>query len=541
MELYIAKNLPTKHYEKKWQFCVGHCHAATLLRTDTLKILKRIHDELGIRQVRFHGTFNDDMGVVQNFPQVFGIPVGEHIVETNFYRVGVLYDNILALGMKPFVELSFIPSLLAKDPKRSFVYGSASLGSVTSMPRDFEEWKCFIKAYLAYLFHRYGEEEVAQWYFEVWNEPDLANTFFTDSQDGYLALYEATARAIKEFCPRLRVGGPASSASRWVDVLVKYCKEHNIPLDFVSTHQYIGDPFMGVSAEEAEKSFEELQAEEEANKKKRLEQLAALKRGFEALPADTPFIDAIQKLFGGVDFTENDYDRDIFPKNAAKVREQAEGLPVFYTEWNLSANFASPSQDMRKVAAYDVRTSLAIEELVDGDSIWCASDIFEELHQFKEPFHGGYGIMNLNGIPKPVFYALRMLAQAGDSRIQLDEKQFGETEAAAFESETEKQVLLFRFNSRQLNLPKESVKVSVELEKAPKRVYLQRIDEDHCNPRKVWEEMGSPNDLNAAEVAQIIEKSDMRDETLPYTYENGLLSASVNVGVNDVYFIRIVK
>ena len=53
--------------------------------------------------------------------------------------------------------------------------------------------------------------------------------------------------------------------------------------------------------------------------------------------------------------------------------------------------------------------------------------------------------------------------------------------------------------------------------------------------------MGSPNDLNAAEVAQIIEKSDMRDETLPYTYENGLLSASVNVGVNDVYFIRIVK
>ena len=79
------------------------------------------------------------------------------------------------------------------------------------------------------------------------------------------------------------------------------------------------------------------------------------------------------------------------------------------------------------------------------------------------------------------------------------------------------------------------------MEKAPKRVYLQRIDEDHCNPRKVWEEMGSPNDLNAAEVAQIIEKSDMRDETLPYTYENGLLSASVNVGVNDVYFIRIVK
>ena len=242
MLIKIARNAPVKKYEKKWQFCIGSCHAATLLRTDTLKNLKRIHDELGIKRVRFHGTFNDDMALVCNFPQVLGIPVGKHIVEYNFYKVGVLYDNILALGMKPFVELSFMPQLLAKDPTRTFVYGS-----VPSMPKDMQQWRGFIQSYLAYLFHRYGEDEVCSWYFEVWNEPDLSDTFFKDSQNGYLQLYAETAHAIKDFCPRLQVGGPATSASRWIDLMVDYCKKNNVPLDFVSTHQYIGDPFMGVS------------------------------------------------------------------------------------------------------------------------------------------------------------------------------------------------------------------------------------------------------------------------------------------------------
>lgn len=535
MELLIQKNAPMKPYEKKWQFCVGSCHASTLLRADALNILKRVHDELGIKQVRFHGLFNDDMGLVCNFPQVLGIPVGDHIVETNFYKVGVLYDNILSLGMKPFVELSFMPQLLAKNPTRSFVYGS-----VPSMPKDMALWQKFIQDYLAYLFHRYGEEEVCSWYFEVWNEPDLSTHFFQDSRNGYLELYAATARAIKAFCPKLRVGGPATSASRWIDVIVKYCKENDVPLDFVSTHQYIGDPFMGVSAEEAAKSFEQLQAEQEVQKQQKEQALAKLKETFAAFPSDLPLLTALQRLFGGEDFTEQDFDKDIFAKNAAVVREQANGLPVFYTEWNLSANFASPNQDMRKVAAYDVRASLAIEDLVDGNSIWCFSDIFEELHQFKEPFHGGYGMVNYAGIPKPVFYAMRMLAQAGNQRIQLDETQFTQTEAAAFAGEGEMQVLLYRFAPRQEALPAETVQVTVELAHEPQHVYLQRIDDTHCNPRKVWEEMGAPNDLNRQEVAQIESASAMQDEPLAYTYANGRLTTTVEVGVNDVYFIRIV-
>lgn len=536
MELTIANNLPTKKYEKKWQFCVGSCHASTLLRADALKILKRVHDELGIKRVRFHGTFNDDMGTLCNFPVVFGMPIGEHIVETNFYKIGVVYDNLLELGIKPFIEISFMPELLASDPTRSFVYGS-----IHSLPKDMDKWCAYIREFLAYLFYRYGEDEVATWYFEVWNEPDLAQTFFKGSKGSYLEFYEATARTIKEFCPRLQVGGPASSASRWIDEFVDYCEENNVPVDFVSTHQYLGEPFLGVSEEDAKKTYEELEQEAKAAAEAEEKRIAYLKDALGKLPADMSLLGALHAVFGGGDGTERDCDADLLPKNAVIVKQQAKGLPVFYTEWNLSASFGARGQDMRKVAAYDVKTSLAIEDLVDGSSIWCYSDIFEELHQFKEPFHGGYGMVSYNGIPKPVFYGMRMLAQAEENRILLDESRFTKVEAAAFEGEREKQILLFWQSMRQLEAEPERVTLRVALDTEPRRVYLQRIDEEHCNPRRVWEEMGSPNDLNHAEVEQILKASEMTDEELSYNYADGELCTEVMVGVNDIYFIRIEK
>lgn len=536
MELQIKKDLPTQKQAKSWQFCIGSCHASTLLRADALRILKRVHDELGIRQVRFHGTFNDDMGTLCNFPAVFGLPVGEHIIETNFYKIGVLYDNILAFGMKPFVELSFMPELLAADKTRSFIYNS-----IHSLPESLEKWAAYIKSYLAYLFHRYGEEEVCSWFFEVWNEPDLASTFFSGNRNGYMQFYEMTARAIKEFCPRLRVGGPATSASRWIPEFMKYCEDHDVPVDFISTHQYLGEPFLGISEETAQKTYEELQAEKEATAEAEKARIAYIKKAMETIPGDTSLLAALHIVFGGKDGTESDFDANLLPDNAKVVKKQAKGLPVYYTEWSLSSSFGARGQDMRKVAAYDVKTALAIDHLVEGSSIWCYSDIFEELHQFKEPFHGGYGLLTYTGIPKPAFYGMRMLAQSEQNRILLDETQFGEVEAAAFEGEHEKQILLIRQNTHQLDLPPEVVRISVELEHAPKRVYLQRIDEDHCNPRRVWEEMGAPNDLNKSEVEAILAASDMVDEEIAYTYENGVLETQAALGVNDLYFIRIEK
>lgn len=533
MELKIKSNLPTSKYEKKWQFCVGSCHAATLLRADAIAQLKRVHDELGIKRVRCHGVFNDDMGTLNGFSQAFfGMPVGEHIVETNFYKVGLAYDNLLSIGMQPFVELSFMPELLAADKTRSFIYGS-----ISSMPESLERWCAYLKAFLSYLFHRYGEDEVTSWYFEVWNEPDLAKQFYNGTQMTYFQFYEATARTFKEFCPRLMIGGPSTSASKWIPEFVGFCKMNNVPLDFVSTHQYLGEPFLGVGEDQQEERIldPEAEAAELEEKAKKVNRILCNVQG------DTPFLECMRMVLGK-DGTEKDgLDANLLSKNARVVKEQAGELPVFYTEWNISASFGSYSHDMRKMAAYDVRTSLALEELVEGNSIWCYSDIFEELHQFKEPFYGGYGMMTYTGIPKPVYHGMRMLAQAEETRILLDEEQFTEVEAAAFEGEKEKQVLLFRQNTKQYEAEPEKVNLSIELMEQPKRVYLQRIDDNHCNPLKVWESMNCPFDLNRSEVDSIMEVSRMMDEKLAFTYEDNMLQTEVALGINDLYFIRIEK
>ena len=247
----------------------------------------------------------------------------------------------------------------------------------------------------------------------------------------------------------------------------------------------------------------------------------------------------LRGLFG--DPSEDDkLDRDVFQKNAAMARQQADGLPLIYDEWNLCATFSAYSNDTRKQAAYNVRTALNMEGKTDGTALWCFSDIFEELGQLAEEFHGGFGLLTQGGIPKPTYYAMKMLADAGENRIELPE-QAASVEAAAFESEKEKQVLFFRQSLKQEQLPKETVTVRLELEQPPKKVYLQRIDETHCNPLKLWEDMGSPRDLRRSEIEELKEKSKLVEERVDYRFENGILTYETQLGVNDIYFLRIEK
>lgn len=561
MKFEITKDLNTETWNKHWQFCVGSGHAAFALRADYAKQLKFIHDELGVQYVRFHGIFNDDMHTLDNFTSVLPVPGMERLQERNFYLCGVAYDNILSCGMKPFVELGFMPQALAKNP----AHGVNFYGSIFSDPKDHGEWAEYIKAFIRFLLHRYGKEEVESWFFEVWNEPDLQGSFYLGTQEDYFKLYEVTAKAIKEVCPSLRVGGPATSGSKWVKRFVDYCEKRSLPLDFVSTHQYSGDPLGGVKdeggpdgiAEEgvrkaddpAEKTGGNAGGEpknadaaaqpEETDVKEMMKSMILQAMG--SAQEGMSCLGMLRAIMGDPSETA-DIPDFAFRKNSEIVRKQAGGLPVYYTEWNMQATFSAYSNDTRKTAAYDVKTALDVEKNVTGSSVWCFSDIFEELHQFKEEFHGGFGLQTIHGIPKPSFYGLKMLAQAGDERYVLGEGATdGEIGIAAFKAEGKKQVLLFRQKMKQLELPKEKAEVSVELDHAPKGVFLQRIDEEHCNPLKIWEEMGEPADLNRAEVKGIIEKSALITEEMPFVYENGSVRFEAGLGVNDIYFVTIME
>ena len=527
MDFVIKADLPRIPHKKHWQFCVGSGHALLALRTDYFSQLRFIHDTLGIERVRFHGIFCDDMRTFSDLSMQMNVPGAEGFTEYNFNACGLAYDNVLAAGMKPFVELSFMPEKLALKEEGRPLKGGFFYRPNIVPPADYAAWRDYIKAFLRYLIRRYGPEEVRTWYFEVWNEPDLPYVFWNGTREEYFRFYAETVQAIKEIDGQIRVGGPATSGSKWIAAFVKFCRENNVPVDFVTTHQYAGDPLGGVEDQGDGNGAEEGFGSWQERMRKAADTLHTVQEktflaGFRAVTPDKS--------------ETTDIPDDLFRKNAARVREQARGLPVYYTEWNENAIFSAYTNDTRKVAAYDVKMALAVADDVTGSSVWCFSDIFEELHPFPQEFHGGFGLLTQHGIPKPVYHALKLLADAPDTRIDLGKEALdGEIGIAAFTDEKELHVILFRQKMKNLDLPKEDACVRIEMPKAPQSVTLQRIDAVHGNPLGLWEAMGSPTDLTPKETEQIRLQSSVRNEDWPFIYENGVLTIRAALGVNDVY------
>lgn len=193
--------------------------------TEFAAALRLAHTDLGATMVRAHAILHDDNAVVSRQQ--------DGSLRFDFTTVDAIYDQVLGLGLRPVVELSFMPAALARDPQRTvFTYRG-----IISPPADWAEWRQLVGRLASHLVQRYGVVEVAQWAFEIWNEPNLA-VFWPGSRDDYLRLYDEAARAIKAVDPRLRVGGPATAAAEWIELLAGHAAAAGVPLDFVSTHTY---------------------------------------------------------------------------------------------------------------------------------------------------------------------------------------------------------------------------------------------------------------------------------------------------------------
>jgi xylan 1,4-beta-xylosidase len=224
---------------RPWREMIGSEHLSHLectgssggrpIGAELTAALRRVHDELGVRSVRAHGILGDDLGV---YTEVDGVPVHD------FTGVDRVYDRVVGLGLRPVVELSFMPRALASDPSRTIFSYRAGI----SPPRDWDRWADLVRALVAHLADRYGRAELREhWSFEVWNEANL-DVFWSGTPDDYLRLYDVTAGAVRDVDPALRVGGPASAAAGDVDALLSHVDTSGAPLDFVSTHTYGSPP-----------------------------------------------------------------------------------------------------------------------------------------------------------------------------------------------------------------------------------------------------------------------------------------------------------
>ena len=362
---------PRGPMNRMYNFCVGAGRANEGLRADWQRQLRRAHDECGFRYIRFHGLFCDDMGVYQEDKQ--GRPI------YNWQYVDELFDFLQGLGMKPFLELGFMPGALASGPQTIFWYKA----NVTP-PKDYAKWAAFIAAFTRHITERYGSREVRSWYFEVWNEPNLTGFWMgttggkTDAEFApiaraeYYKLYETTARAVKSVDAAYRVGGPATAGSGWIDETLAHCAEKHLPLDFISTHTY------------------------------------ATMSGYldENGSAGTVFSPDRNAVTGEVKGVRAKMDHSPFAK-----------AELHYTEWSSSYTPFDPIHDSYHSPAFILDKIRHIGDSATSMSYWTFTDIFEEAGPRTTPFHGGFGLLNYQDLAKPSYFAYQFLNRLGDTEL----------------------------------------------------------------------------------------------------------------------------
>ena len=513
MRITIDRNISTVPTDFSWQIGLGNDHAYQLHRTDVCEHIKLAHDELDIKYIRCHGIFDDDMLTYQRMGdcRMFrSVPFNNKIEEINFRQVGHVYDNLLACGVKPFVELSFMPSALASGKKLGLRYDP----NIT-MPKSLVTWGEYIKKFIHFLIDRYGADEVETWYFEVWNEPDL-DCFFAGTKKDYFKLYEATVRAIKEVSPKLRVGGPSTSACLWIEDFLNFCKENNVPCDFISTHHYPGDAFGNfVNFNNVKQMFSS---------------------AMDAVKNHKPLSDTMTNMF----FLPDDFIR--WDKGTlARMDDEAKGkvgdVPLFITEWNSMAVFGSPVHDEKYSAAFAVKSCMDLNNTLGGYMFWCCSDIFEEQFMLPKPFVGSFGIVSNDGIPKPNFWGFKILSQLYNKRLTLPMRTNEAVEYAAFVDGDKTQVLVYAQD--QDYFKNETHEISIVVNCKATSVTVQRIDDIHCNPKAEWIRLGKPDNLTPTQVAQIKEKTALKAENVDFVSENEETRINLSIKTNDVVLLNI--
>ena len=355
----VDLSAPSTSFPHFWEEMFGSGRANLALRDSYRRDLDWVRGITGFKYVRFHAIFQDENGIYDEDAQ--GNPI------YNFSYVDQIYDGLLAHGIKPFVEISFMPKKLAASPVlHAFWYKPSP-----SPPKDYTKWDGLITAFAQHLLSHYGIDELSQWYFEVWNEPNIDFWAGEPKQATYFELYDHTARALKAVNPRLRVGGPATAQAAWADAFIQHVVSANVPADFVSSHVYGNDRAQDVFGTN------------------------------EVIPRDKMVCRAVKKVHDQI-------------KASARP-----SLPLIWSEFNASYANEPDITDAVFMAPWLADTIRQCDGLVDVMSYWTFSDVFEEQGVVKQPFYGGFGLVANGGLPKPSYNAFKILHFLGDHRLAL--------------------------------------------------------------------------------------------------------------------------
>ena len=477
--------------------CVGAGRANEGLRADWQQQLAYVRKECGFKYIRMHGLLTDDMAVYTEDNK--GKP------QYNYMYVDALFDFLQSIGMKPFVELGFMPNALASGSRTIFWWK----GNVTP-PKDYDKWAGLIKNLTQHFTERYGAAEVKTWYFEVWNEPNLSPGFWTGTQEEYFKLYKYAAQAVKDVNKDYRVGGPGTAGAAWEPEMIEYCQKNNVPIDFISTHAY------------------------------------GVKQGF---------LDEYGQGGTVLDKNPMSVSGDVLQSRNEIKASPKPGLELHYTEWSSSYTPADPIHDSYHEAAYILEKLKQVGNAANSMSYWVFTDIFEEPGPRYTPFHGGFGLLTIQGINKPAFYAYQFLNKLGETELT-------NSDTRSWASKNNKggmQLLFWDFTNTH---PGDSVhnqkyyiqdlpsnqkgKIKINVTHVPAGKYTMELYKCGYRANDAYTgylDMGRPGQLNR----QQVEKLKNQNNGSPIIREqieiksNAVFSKEFDIRENDVMLVNLVK
>ncbi len=472
--IVIDANAPATPLPHFWDRMFGSGRAILSLRESYRNDLREVKKITDVQYVRFHAIFHDEVGVYDE--DTAGKPV------YNFSYVDQIYDGLLRIGVRPFVEISFMPKKLAlRQDVHPFWYKQ-----IVSPPKDYARWDDLIRHFAQHVVDRYGIDEVGQWYFEVWNEPNIDFWTGDPKQATYFELYDHTARALKSVDQRLRVGGPATAAADWVDAFLEHVAKENVPADFVSSHGYADDTVRNLFHSEI------------------------------PVPMDQRVCRAIKKVHDQI---------------AASARPR---LPLMWTEWNVPSFGALQARDTVYVGpalASDIRQC---DGLVDMMSYWTFDDVFEEDGVVKRPFYGGFGLIAAGRIRKPSFNAFALLHRLGDMRLA------NANENVLVTKRRDGTLVVALWNLVNPDKPSQALMTRIEFRGISRdsRVLVSRLDTEHGNTLATYHAIGEPRYPTQTHIEEL-NRGAMLPRPEDITLHNG--SLDLKIPVNGLVLLEISK
>jgi xylan 1,4-beta-xylosidase len=453
-----ATSHPFPHF---WEVMFGSGRAILSLREGYRQDLRSVKKITNFQYVRFHDILDDDVGIYDEDGQ--GNPV------YNFLYADQIYDGLLANGVKPFVELSFMPKKLSAKPVLHAFWYKPNVAP----PADYGRWRALVEAFTKHLIARYGAAEVESWYFEVWNEPNIDFWAGDPKQATYWQLYDEAAQAIKKVNAKLRVGGPATAQAAWVPAFLKHCSENHIPVDFVSTHVYGNDRAQDVFGTD------------------------------ENIPRDQMVCRAVRKVHDEI------------------LASPTPRLPLIWSEFNATYKNELDVTDAPYMGPWLATTIRQCDGLVDVMSYWSFSDVFDEQGVPKSPFYGGYGLIAEDSIPKPAYAAFELLHETGDERLEVD------SDSALLTRKKDGTMALAVWNYSPPEVEGQARTVVIHFKNFhPQRATISRVDAHLGDPRAKYKELGSPASPTQEQIRQLRKAAELPNPEIR-SIEKGSVSLEV--------------